>query len=274
MPHSHQESDATLLTDFAIRRDENAFASLVDRYADMVYGTALRKCGSVEIAEEACQNVFVLLARKADSIRSAKALGVWLHRAVLLESRRLLRKESNYRRKMKRYADNFESESQTKEPEWNPMLPLLDDAINKLSESDRRMIVWRFFEGRTFKEIGAGVGESDDTCQKRTSRALEKLGRSLQTVRGGPTSHRNRCRADRADGQGSFGHLEERSNKVRYAGGSLGIFPNNKPNLHHESDALEANSRACGRFGNPTWTAMVTESITGGAYRVGKRGEF
>ncbi len=175
MPLSHQESDEVALTDVAIRCDEKAFVSLVDRYADMVYGTALRKCGSVEMAEEVCQNVFVLLARKADSIRSANALGVWLHRAALLESRQMLRKESNHRRKMKRYANHSESESQTAAPEWNPMLPLLDEAINRLSESDRRMIVWRFFEGQTFKEIGARLGKSDDTCQKRTSRALEKL---------------------------------------------------------------------------------------------------
>lgn len=182
MRHTHPESDETTLAEFVVRRDEKAFAALVERYADMVYGTALRKCGSVEIAEEACQNVFVLLARKAGRIRSANALGVWLHRAALLESRQLLRKESNHLRKMKRYADDLESQTQSEAPEWNPMLPLLDDLIDKLSESDRRMIVWRFFEGRTFKEIGARLGKSDDTCQKRTSRALEKLGRSLKQL--------------------------------------------------------------------------------------------
>ena len=175
-------TDRRALANFVREADERAFAILVDRYADMIHGTALRKCGSIQLAEEVTQNVFSLLARKAAGLRSANALGVWLHRACLLEASRLGRREANHRRKMKRYAEKVarDADTQRSAADWNATLPHLDDAIDRLGEADRRVIVWRFFEGLSFKEMGSRLGKSDDACQKRTSRALDKLSRSLR----------------------------------------------------------------------------------------------
>ncbi len=176
------KTDDQALAEFVCHADQGAFAILVERYADMVYGTARRRCGSIQLAEEVTQNVFLILARKAAGLRSAKALGVWLHRACLLEASRILRREVNHRRKMKRYADKIAREAgePVSASEWNATLPHLDEAIDRLGEADRRVIIWRFFEGLSFKEMGRRLGKTDDACQKRTSRALDKLSRSLR----------------------------------------------------------------------------------------------
>ena len=176
MPTTDFHSDADALAAFVEDRSEGAFNAIVERYADMVYGAALRKSGSPQLAEEAAQNVFALLARKAGALRSSKALGTWLHRATILETRNLMRGESNHRRKMQRYSQNIEAT----DGGWDDSAPELDEAINKLPEADRRMILLRFYNGLSFKEIGEQLGASDDTCQKRTSRALEKLSAILR----------------------------------------------------------------------------------------------
>ena len=57
------------------------------------------------------------------------------------------------------------------------LLPLLDKAIDQLRASDRDIIVRRYLEGQDFRRIGDALGISEDTAQKRTSRAFESLNR-------------------------------------------------------------------------------------------------
>jgi hypothetical protein len=64
------------------------------------------------------------------------------------------------------------------EPElWPQMAPLLEDAMGQLGEKDRNAIALRFFEGKSFQEIGAAFGASENAAKKRVAHALEKLHR-------------------------------------------------------------------------------------------------
>ncbi len=58
---------------------------------------------------------------------------------------------------------------------WTQIAPLLDAAMEKLRKKDHDALVLRFFENKTFAEVGAILGVSEDAAKKRTSRALEKL---------------------------------------------------------------------------------------------------
>ena len=58
---------------------------------------------------------------------------------------------------------------------WREIAPLLDDAMGKLGETDRTVLVLRFFEGRTNAETAAALGLAEGAVQKRVLRALEKL---------------------------------------------------------------------------------------------------
>jgi DNA-directed RNA polymerase specialized sigma24 family protein len=67
--------DHQLLERFAADRDEAAFAALVRRHGPMVLATCRRVLRHAQDAEDAFQATFLILARKAGSIRRSESAG-------------------------------------------------------------------------------------------------------------------------------------------------------------------------------------------------------
>jgi DNA-directed RNA polymerase specialized sigma24 family protein len=85
-------SDAELLARFIRREDavasEAAFATLVSRHGPMVLGVCRRMLGDDHAAADAFQAVFLILARKAPTVRVDDSLGRWLHGVSVRVARR------------------------------------------------------------------------------------------------------------------------------------------------------------------------------------------
>jgi DNA-directed RNA polymerase specialized sigma24 family protein len=71
--------DVHLLEQFVKRGDEAAFATLLQRYGPMVFGVCRRVLRDRHDAEDAFQATFLLLVRKARSLRQPELLGNWLY---------------------------------------------------------------------------------------------------------------------------------------------------------------------------------------------------
>src|SRR5579885_3896426 len=71
--------DGDLLVRFANQHDQAAFTALLRRHGPMVLNVCRRLLGQTEDAEDVFQAVFLLLARKARSIRKREAVGSWLY---------------------------------------------------------------------------------------------------------------------------------------------------------------------------------------------------
>src|SRR5437879_2420661 len=72
-------TDQQLLARFVAHRDEDAFTALVHRHGPMVVGVCRRLLRANQDVEDAFQATFLVLARKAESIRKGESLSSWLH---------------------------------------------------------------------------------------------------------------------------------------------------------------------------------------------------
>jgi RNA polymerase sigma factor, sigma-70 family len=171
-----EAADMDLLRQYADRNSDEAFAALVARHVNLVYSAALRKTGNAHAAEEITQAVFIILAQKAGRLSQRTILSGWLYQTTRLTAANFLRTEiRRVRREQEAYMQSLANET---EPEvWPQMAPLLEDAMGQLGEKDRNAIALRFFEGKSFQEIGAAFGASENAAKKRVAHALEKLHR-------------------------------------------------------------------------------------------------
>lgn len=169
-------NDHELLAQYARTESEAAFATLVARYVNLVYSAALRFTGNPHHAEEITQAVFIVLARKAGSLRSGTVLSGWLYQTARLTAANFVKGEiRRQRREQEAYM-----QSTLNEPEsaaWEQIAPLLDESMGRLGETDRNAIVLRFFENKTAHEVGAALKLNEAAAHKRVSRAVEKLRR-------------------------------------------------------------------------------------------------
>jgi RNA polymerase sigma factor (sigma-70 family) len=172
-----------LLREYAETGSEAAFATLVEKYVNLVYSTALRSVGNAHAAEEITQAVFIILAKKARSLArptmrrgvATTVLSGWLYRTTRLTAANFLRGEiRRQRREQEAYMQSLLNESATDDA-WRRVAPVLDDAMGRLGEKDRNAVVLRFFENKSLAEVGATLGASEDAAKMRVNRALEKL---------------------------------------------------------------------------------------------------
>jgi len=176
------ESGLDLLTGYARRREEAAFERVVSRYLNPVHSVALRRVGGdTALAAEVTQAVFADLARKAleepMKLHRFHPLGGWLHRHACFLSSKAVRTE--IRRKVREAAALPPTPDESREV-WMAMAPWMDDAVEQLPEGTREALILRFYEQLDFHSIGAELGITDDTAQKRVSRALDQLRRLLE----------------------------------------------------------------------------------------------
>jgi RNA polymerase sigma factor (sigma-70 family) len=169
-----ERDDITLLRAFAATESEPAFAALVQRHVNLVYSAALRSVGNAHAAQEITQAVFIILAQKAGKLSPRIVLSGWLYQTTRLTAANFLRGEI---RRQKREQEAY-MQSTLNEPDakvWPQIAPLLDGALDKLSERDRNALVLRFFENKSLAEVGLALGASEDAAKMRVNRALEKL---------------------------------------------------------------------------------------------------
>ena len=178
MGEMNEQSDVQLLCDYAEGGNETAFRELVARHTDFVYSAALRQVDSPDIAGDLTQGVFTDLARKARLLAGKMPAGIslagWLLRgmryAALNHLRNTRRRLTNERQAMEQLIINSESA-----PDWERIRPVLDEAMDSLCDEDHTAVLLRFFENKSLREVGQALGMSDDTAQKRVSRAVERL---------------------------------------------------------------------------------------------------
>lgn len=165
-------TDWKLVREYVDKGSQQAFAELVRRHMNLVYWTCRRHLGNASQAEDATQEVFILLARKAGALSPRESLAGWL----FLTSRLVCRGESRSTSRRRRLEEEAARQLTTVSNETRPEIePLIDDALAALSEADREAILMRFVDDLTLAELAGRIGTSEDAARKRVARAVEKL---------------------------------------------------------------------------------------------------
>ena len=178
-------TDAQLLRQYVKDHSEPAFTELVQRHVDLVYSAALREASGDKVqAEDLTQAVFCELARNAAALCRHPAVPGWLYtcvRHVAANQRRA--DQRRHQREQTAYAMSELQSSKGELPEWQQVGPVLDDAMHELNDHERAVVVLRFFEDRSLREVGEALGLNENAARMRVDRALEKL-RGLLARRG------------------------------------------------------------------------------------------
>ena len=175
-------TDAELIERFTASRDsgaEAAFAALVSRHGPMVLGTCRLLIGDPHTAEDAFQAVFMVLARRAGSIRRPELLGPWLHGVAAKVARKARRRADRRRRREKTEVEMIDVESTGSDTAAcsirDEEAAAVNEEIGRLPERYRRAVVLCHFEGLTHAEAARRLGCAPGTVSSLVSRARELL---------------------------------------------------------------------------------------------------
>src|SRR5262245_2202167 len=170
------QGDELLLDRFVAARDEAAFAEIVRRHGPAVLGLCRRALGDEHAAEDAFQATFLVLARKAASVRRGQALAAWLYRVahrIAAEAR------ASARRRAAREQPLPESGSAVEAPSVPDEARLVAEAVARLPERYRAPVVLCYLEGHSNTEAARELGWPVGTVKATLSRARQRLRRWL-----------------------------------------------------------------------------------------------
>jgi RNA polymerase sigma factor (sigma-70 family) len=168
-------SDAQLLEAFLLRRDEVAFEALLRRHGPMVLGVCQRVLRNVHDAEDALQATFLVLARKAGSIRSRQVVGSWLYGVAYRTAMKARGMNAKRQMKERRAGEMTRSQSSSDEE----LLEQLDHELSRLSDKYRVPVVLCELEGKSRKEVARLLGLPEGTLSSRLAQAKKLLAKRL-----------------------------------------------------------------------------------------------
>jgi RNA polymerase sigma factor (sigma-70 family) len=169
--------DHALLDQFVREADAEAFAELLRRHGVMVRATCNRHLGDTPDADDAFQSVFLVLVRKASSIRQRELLGPWLHAVSVRCSRKALalrQRRQSHERLVTTMPEPCHEPDEP--PDW---LPLLDDAVQSLPEKYRVPLVLCELEGLSRAMVAEKLSLAPGTLSSRLARGRDLLRQRL-----------------------------------------------------------------------------------------------
>jgi RNA polymerase sigma factor (sigma-70 family) len=168
-----EPTDGQLLERFTAHYDEGAFAELVRRHGPMIHGVCRRVLENEEDVEDAFQATFMILVRKADSIRKRESAASWLY-GVALRTARRARVSAARRRERERRAAVSE-QAVAPEDVWRDVRPVLDEEVDALPEKFRDLVVLCYMQGHTYAEAARLLHTAVGTVSTRLTQARNLL---------------------------------------------------------------------------------------------------
>lgn len=179
-------SDEDLVAAY-VAGDAAAFEELVHRYSRRVYGICLHYFGNPAEAEDAAQEAFVALLRRASTYSGAAAFSTWMFRVTTNACNDLARKRS---RRPRAAGVAVEELADLRSPDdllaTRELGLELERALATLDPDQRAAVVLHDVGGVPYADIAAGAGVAVGTVKSRVSRGHARLASALAHLRADP----------------------------------------------------------------------------------------
>ena len=166
----------------AAQKDAAAFRPLYDRYYEQMFRFVYRRTSDEALSGDLCSQVFLKAMQKIHTYTfRGVPFSAWLYRIASNEVTQHYRNSQKNRvvsiqearlEEMTEEIDDFDYEKQR-----NTLLT----ALNTLPQDDMQIIELRFFEQRSFKEVGEILDITENNAKTRTYRVLAKIKRNVLT---------------------------------------------------------------------------------------------
>jgi RNA polymerase sigma-70 factor (ECF subfamily) len=170
-------SDEALLERFLGSRDESAqraFAALVDRHGPMVRGVCRRVLRDPADVGDAFQATFLVLARRAGSVRVSGSLAPWLHGVSARVARRARAVAIRRNGRERTNAETPEIPARD-ERDADELRAVIDEESGRLPGRYGSPLVLFYLEGLSHEEVAGRLGCPVGTVRSRLSRGRDLL---------------------------------------------------------------------------------------------------
>ena len=176
----HNDSELIKRT---LEGDQQAYASLVEKYQEQIHALAWQKIGDFHIAQEITQDAFITAYQKLNSLKNPQRFAGWLY-VITTNMCNMWHRKKKPQPESLEQTDPMELEelyyseyvSHEREEDRREMQrSLVKKLLDKLKESDRTVLTLHYLAGLSCEEIGEFLGVSTNTVKSRLHRARNRL---------------------------------------------------------------------------------------------------
>jgi RNA polymerase sigma factor (sigma-70 family) len=168
-----------------LKGDQQAYASLVERYQNYVFTIVLRYVKSREDAEEVAQDIFIKAYRSLADFKGTAKFSTWLYTVTTTTCITFLRKKklevhSLDNEKVFAVADNTDGGISANQIEQKSKVNMVNEAIKLLSPEDAQVITLFYKGEQTLEEIAQALGKEVNAVKVQLHRARTRLKDKMQ----------------------------------------------------------------------------------------------
>jgi RNA polymerase sigma-70 factor (ECF subfamily) len=168
-----------------LKGQQNAYATLVNRYQNFVFTIVLRYVKAREDAEEVAQDVFVKAYRSLPDFQGTAKFSTWLYTIVTTTSITFLRKKklevhSLDKEGVFEVADAMDSGMRANQIEQKSKVNMVQEAIRMLSADDAQVLTLFYKGEQSLEEIAAIMGKEPNAVKVQLHRARGRLKEKME----------------------------------------------------------------------------------------------
>jgi RNA polymerase sigma factor (sigma-70 family) len=173
-----EPTDGQLLEHFVKEREGAALEALVRRHGSMVWGVCRRVLANHHDVEDAFQATFLVLVRKASSVKPRDMVGNWLY-GVAQQTALKARATSAKRKTREQQVSAMPEPTAAPSDRADDLARLLDQELSRLPDKYRAVLVLCELQGKAIKEAAKQLGVPDGTIASRLARGRTMLAKRL-----------------------------------------------------------------------------------------------